>query len=79
MSPFRVILLLCVYIGLSACKEPLAEYEDPNLPYDRQRICTQLTDILHDYNGPGDHKNKPISRRELAKYYRDYKIYGCEK
>lgn len=64
---------------LSACHQSLADYENPDQPYSRQQICHQLSEILRGYDGPHDYKTKPISRARLAKYYNDYKLYGCEK
>ena len=76
---YQIACLLGVSVLLTACQEKFAEYEDPSKPYNRHEICDKLTEILKDYDSPNDYKNKPISRSELAKYYKDYKIYGCEK
>lgn len=76
---YKVISIAVISLLFAACKDKFAEYEDPSLPYNRQTICLKLSEILQEYDSPNDYKTKPISRSELAKYYKDYKIYGCEK
>lgn len=77
---YMMILMLGVSAMLTACHDAtFAEYEDPSKPYNRKEICAKLTEILREYDSPNDYVNKPITRKELAKYYKDYKTYGCEK
>jgi hypothetical protein len=75
----RYALLLFISLILSACHELFDAYENPNQPYNRQQTCQALSELLREYDSPKDYKNKPISRARLAKYYNDYKLYGCEK
>ena len=76
-----LILLSCISL-LAGCYQKFNGYEDPSQAYNRQKICHELTGILQPYYNLNNPKVEPIprlQRSKVAKYYKDYKIYGCEK
>ena len=75
----HLTIFLISTLLLSACQKKFADYESPNEPYDREVICKRLSDLIKNYAGPYDYKDKNISRRELKRLFNDYQIYGCDK